>query len=593
MSAIAAALSVLIGGVAGAAAPPPPGALPPIPPAIPVSITPVTEAMLRKPDPADWLMWRGNYSSWQYSELKQISARNVSQLRLVWSRGMNRGYQQAMPLVHDGIMFLPNPNDSTQALDAATGEFKWEYRRPIPADLLDYHFATSVNRGLAIYGKTIFDSGLDNYQYALDAETGKLVWETKAMDYKKGSKPSSGPYIANGKVISTRSCEPAGGADACVILAHDPVTGKELWRTRTIPRAGEPGSETWGDLTDDGDARRHVGMWMVPSYDPELNLLYVGTSVTSPAPKFLLAGNDKTYLYHNSTLAINPDTGKIVWYYQHLVDHWDLDHPFERLIVDTAVAPDKKDVTWINPRIKPGERRKVLTGIPGKTGLVYTLDRQTGEFLWARPTVHQTVVSNIDGATGKATVNPAALYHKKGDTAFICPALTGGKNWQGGAYSPLNNVMYYGLENTCANMTVILDKPSPASINGSSYGVEGKTELAPGATGAGTIFAISVATGETLWKYDQRAGMVSLLATGGGLLFGGDVNGRFRAYRPENRQGGVGSQSGRVGDRLPDHVLRARQAICSGPHEFSERSGRPDTGTAVGQQRPDVCVCPA
>jgi alcohol dehydrogenase (cytochrome c) len=118
----------------------------------------------------------------------------------------------------------------------------------------------------------------------------------------------------------------------------------------------------------------------VPSYDPELDLVYVGTSVTAPAPKFMLAGNDKQYLYHNSTLALRPKTGELVWFYQHAVDHWDLDHPFERLLVDTAVAPNAREVAWINPRIKPGEKRKVITGIPGKTGIVYTLDRQTGEF---------------------------------------------------------------------------------------------------------------------------------------------------------------------------------------------------------------------
>jgi outer membrane protein assembly factor BamB len=136
---------------------------------------------------------------------------------------------------------------------------------------------------------------------------------------------TSGPSIAQRQGSSrARGCEPEGGPDACVIVAHDPATGKELWRTRTIPRPGEPGSESWADLPD--AERQHVGMWMVPSYDPELNLIYVGTSVTSPGPKFMLGGNDKQYLYHNSTLAINPDTGKIVWHYQHLVDHWDLDH---------------------------------------------------------------------------------------------------------------------------------------------------------------------------------------------------------------------------------------------------------------------------
>ena len=238
-----------------------------------------------------------------------------------------------------------------------------------------------------------------------------------------------------------------------MITAHDARTGKELWRTRTIPAPGEPGDETWGGVPF--ERRYHVGTWMVPSYDPELNLIYIGTSVSSPAPKFLLGGNDKKHLYHNSTLALNADTGKIVWYYQHIVDHWDLDHPFERLVVDTVVAPNAKEVTWINPRLKPGEKRKVLTGIPGKTGIVYTLDRQTGEFLWARPTVTQNVVSKIDGATGEVTVNPETIYKAQGDERLICPSLNGGKNWPAGAYSPLTNTMYMPLQNMC--MTTVVD----------------------------------------------------------------------------------------------------------------------------------------
>src|SRR5690606_35890311 len=115
-----------------------------------------------------------------------------------------------------------------------------------------------------------------------------------------------------------------------------------------------------------------------------------------PAPKFMLAGNDEEYLYHNSTLALDVDTGEIVWYLQHNVDHWDLDHPFERLLIDTAVAPDREAVQWINPRVRAGEVRKVVTGIPGKTGLVYTIDRETGQFLWARTTVEQNVIESVN-----------------------------------------------------------------------------------------------------------------------------------------------------------------------------------------------------
>src|SRR5512134_3233467 len=197
------------------------------------------------------------------------------------------------------------------------------------------------------------------------------------------------------------------------------------------------------------EQRWHVGTWMVPSYDAELDRIYIGTSVTIPAPKFILGGVDKTHLYHNSTLALDPANGKVVWYYQHLNDNWDLDHPFERLLVDTAVAPDPSEVAWINPRVRPGERRRVLSGIPGKTGIVYTLDRATGEFLWARPTTRQTVVDSIDGATGKVTVNPQMLFTAAGQERMVCPSSQGGKNWQAGAYSPLTNTMYFPLQNTC------------------------------------------------------------------------------------------------------------------------------------------------
>ena len=211
-------------------------------------------------------------------------------------------------------------------------------------------------------------------------------------------------------------------------------TGRELWRRRTIPRPGEPGDETWGGVPD--AERRHVGTWMAPSYDPDLNLLYIGTSVTSPAPKFMIGGADNAHLYHNSTLALDADTGEIAWYYQHLNDHWDLDHPFERLLVDTAVRPDPAAVTWINPRVQPGERRRVMTGIPGKTGIVYTLDRATGEFLWATPTVAQNVVSHIDAATGAVTENPETVFGAFGQDILVCPTAMGGKDWESVYRSP-------------------------------------------------------------------------------------------------------------------------------------------------------------
>jgi alcohol dehydrogenase (cytochrome c) len=189
------------------------------------------------------------------------------------------------------------------------------------------------------------------------------------------------------------------------------------------------------------------------------------------------------------------------------------------------VSPDPKEVTWINPRLKPGERRKVVTGIPGKTGLVYTLDRRTGEFLWARPTIMQNVIKSIDGATGAVTVNPDSLFTKLGETKLICPSAQGGTNWPAGAYDPRTNVMFMPMQNMCGNYTTTTDTRDPSKV----YGLDFPTIIAPGATNVGSVWAISAETGRTLWKYEQRAGVPSLVATGGGLVLGGDANGRFRA----------------------------------------------------------------
>jgi alcohol dehydrogenase (cytochrome c) len=506
--------------VPGRAQAPPPAAAT----AVQGAFVPVTDAMLQKPDPAHWLMWRRTLDSWGYSPLDQITRNNVARLRVVWTRGMGPGSpQEATPLVYNGVMYVPNPSDYIQALDARTGDLIWEYRRKLPQDLTKFIPFPTINRNLAIYGNLIIDTSADDYVFALDAQKGGLVWETKILDYQKGAQQTSGPIIANGKIVSGRGCEPEGGPEACVITAHDAKTGKELWRTQTIPKPGEPGYDSWGDVPY--ERRVHVGTWMVPSFDPELNLIYIGTSVSTPAPKFRLGGNDRQHLYHNSTLALNGETGKIVWYYQHLIDHWDLDHPFERLIVDTVVAPDAKEVTWINPKVKAGERRRVLTGIPGKTGVVYTLDRQTGEFLWARPTVAQNVIETIDGATGVVSVNPKVLYNAPGDERLICPSLTGGKNWPAGAYSPLTNTMYFPLQNTC--MTTVAMEPTDTST---IYGISTKARIADGTKNVGVVHAISVETGQTVWKHEQRAGTLSLVATGGGLVFGGDANGRFKAF---------------------------------------------------------------
>ena len=537
---------------------------------------PVTDAMLRNPADGDWLMWRRTLDGWGYSPLDQIDRGNVGDLRMVWSRALAQGAQQGTPIAYGGTLYMPNPNDVIQALDAVTGDLRWEYRRDIPDDVNDYLGGLiSVNRNVAIHGGLIIDTANDDYLFALDAASGELVWETKLFDYTRNpARHSAGPIVAGGKVISGRSCRPRRGPEACVIMAHDAGTGAELWRRRLIPAPGEPGDETWGGVPY--EERAHVGSWMVPSFDPELNLIYVGTSVTSPAPKFMLGGVDNKHLYHNSTLALDADTGAIVWYYQHLNDSWDLDHPFERILVDTAVAPDPDAVTWINPRIRPGEERKVVTGIPGKTGVVYTLDRETGEFLWATSTVTQNVISDIDGATGAVTENAELVFSALGQEVLACPTWNGGKDWEAGAYSPLTNTMYMPLRNACARML------ATTAAGTSHYALAVRNQIAPGTDQVGTVHAISAETGETVWLHEQRAATMSLVATGGGLVFGGDVNGRFKAWDQETGEVLWEINLGSAVTGFPiSYAVDGRQYVAVG-------TGTASTASLFGRLTPEI-----
>ena len=502
---------------------------------------PVTDAMLQDPDPADWPMWRRTLDGWGYSPLDQVNRDNVGELQMAWSRALPQGTQEVTPLAYDGVVYMPTLTDIIQALDATDGDLIWEYRRDLPDDVYEFVGGNARSmRNIAIYDRQIINISDDDYAYALDVETGDVVWETQIFDYQETpAGHSSGPIIADGRVISGRSCRPRGGPESCVLVAHDARTGEELWRRRTVPAPGEPGDETWGGVPY--ERRVHVGSWIPASYDPELRLIFQGTSVTSPAPKFMLGGVENTHLYHNSTLALDVETGEIRWYYQHLNDHWDLDHPFERLLVDTAVAPDPDAVSWINPRIRPGEVRRVVTGIPGKTGVVYTLDRETGEFLWATPTVSQNVINDIDGATGAVTENAEVTFTALGQEVLACPTWAGGKDWEAGAYSPLTNTMYMPLRNTCARMLATDDVRSErarALTAGGQGGLEiyalaARHQITPGEDDLGTVYAVSAETGRTVWLHEQRAATMSVMATGGGLVFGGDVNGRFRALDQE------------------------------------------------------------
>ena len=336
-------------------------------------------------------------------------------------------------------MYFPNPSDLIQAIDAATGDL----HVGVPALAARRTSATTsrcrpsiaTSRSTATRSSTRAPTTI---VYALDARTGKLAWETKIFDYQHGAQQTSGPIIANGKVISGRGCEPEGSPGACVITAHDAQTGKRALAhgARSRPRRART-ARSWGDMPDARSAGTSA-RWMVPSYDPELNLVFVGTSVTSPAPKFALAGNDKKYLYHNSTLALNADTGEIVWYYQHIVDHWDLDHPFERMLVDTAVAPDRERGHVDQSARAPRRAAQGRHGHPGQ-------DRASSTRSIARPAsscgrgprCSRTCCRGSTARTGEVTVNPETLFVEIGQERLVCPTALGGKNWPSGTYSPL------------------------------------------------------------------------------------------------------------------------------------------------------------
>jgi alcohol dehydrogenase (cytochrome c) len=487
--------------------------------------TPVTDAMLLDPPAGDWLMWRRTYGHWGYSPLSQIDTDNVGSLRLAWAWTMEGGLQETTPLVHDGVMFLPQACDFIEAVDARDGTLLWDYRRERVE-----HAATlaCANRNATLYRDRLYIATHDAYLVALDARTGAVAWEKQVGDWTIGQHYSGGPMIIKGRVVAGMSgCYYIN--TRCWLAAHDADTGEEIWRTYTIPGEGEPGSETWGDVPMED--RRGGSAWMPPSYDPELDLIYSGVGVPIQWGSAQRGTEDGAVLYTNSTIALDPDTGALVWYFQHLPgDEWDQDHPFERIVVETEVAPAADEVEWINPDLVPGERRKVITGLPGKPALVWTLDAATGDFLWARQTSYQNVIVGVDATNRRGIPNPALQYPAIGQELLVCPTLGGGGiNWQAVAYSPDTNALYAPSNNTC--MTYALN-PSEPGVGDYHDSATYRRVAVPASDGqVGLFTAIDARSGRTLWQRRQRAGFGgSVLATGGGLVFATDDARRFRAF---------------------------------------------------------------
>ena len=562
-------------------------------------LVPVTDEMLREPDPEDWISFRNGYDLWGYSSLDQIDADNVGELRLVWSRAMQHGYQEVEPIVYDGVMFLANVEDIVQALDARTGDLLWEYRRNLPENIANITGTRYRYRNVSIYDDKIFLATNDAFLVALDARTGELLWETQRADYRERVAQTAGPTIVKGKLITGSRCNPSSPRPGgCFITAHDVVSGEEIWRINTAATPDQPGGDTWGGLPR--SARRHASAWMVGSYDPELDLVYWGTGPPAPLPEKLRGAGKADLLFTNSTLALDPDTGEMAWYFQHLPrDNWDLDHVFERMIVETTISPNPNEVPWINPGVHPGETRKVITGIPGKTGLVWTLDAATGQFLWAKPTVYQNIMTGLNLQTGRPMIDESTTPQSVENAVLACPHLLGGKNQPSGAYSPDTDALYNPLNNACMDLAMSVEVAGPSD----GYDIRTRVRHLPGVdpttAPVGRLEAVSASTGTTLWTYEQRAPIYgSVLATGGNLVFSGDVVRRFRALNAEN--GSVLWQTilnGPVSGRPMTYSVDGRQYLAIGAGGLTQGTSflqlTPELNTPSGSNTLFVFALPA
>jgi alcohol dehydrogenase (cytochrome c) len=485
---------------------------------------PLTDQMLRAPKPEDWLMLRGNYQGWGYSPLEQINKANVKNLQLVWARVMEPGINESTPLVYNGVMYLGNSNDVVQAIDATNGDLIWEYRRQLPEASAFHAMHGQRKRSIALHGDRVYLATWDNFIVALDARTGQVAWQTdRGGDYYVSN--STGPIVVNGMVIAGSTCQVAGFG--CYVTAHDGKTGEELWRNTFIPRPGQPGDETWAGSPF--ESRWMTGVWGQLTYDPELDLVFYGSSAVGPAsetqrnmPGATMAGTDTRF-------AVKPKTGEVVWKHQVLPrDNWDQECTFEMMVINTPVNPDASatGMLSINPDARRGPR-KTLTGVPCKTGIAWSFDAANGEFLWAKSTVEQNLVDKIDGK-GLVTVNENVVLKEVGKTYHMCPTFTGGRDWPSGAYNPKTNVMFMPLQNLCFDTTPRADRdPAPQFV----YNVTNVAKFASGKDKAGRVDAISVETGKTLWSFETRVANFSpVLATGGGLLFNGGMDRYLRAH---------------------------------------------------------------